>query len=162
VSPITIVVARAENGAIGRGGTLPWHIPADLKHFKAVTIGSVMVMGRKTFDSLPRLLPGRRHLVLTRDSGWSAPGAEVACSLQEAIRLARPAPVTVIGGGEIIALFLDQADAVELTEVHAEVEGDTFLPPFEPTSWREASREHHPAEEGRPAYSFVRLERRGG
>ena len=162
MSPITIVVARARNGVIGKDGTLPWRLPADLKHFKRATMGSAMVMGRRTFDSLPGLLPGRRHIVLTRDRGWSAEGAEVAHSADEALRLGRDEPLTVIGGAEIIALFLDRADAVELTEVHADVEGDTFLPPFDPAEWRETSREDHPSEEGRPAYSFVRLERRRG
>ena len=161
MSDITVVVARAGNGAIGKDGTLPWRLPADMKHFKAVTTGTAMVMGRRTFESLPGLLPGRRHIVLTRDPAWRAKGAEVAASAEEALRLAGPEPVTVIGGAEIIALFLERADAVELTEVHADVEGDTFLPPFDPAVWRETGREDHPSDEGRPAYSFVRLERRG-
>ena len=160
--PVTIVVARAGNGVIGLDGALPWHLPADLKRFKAVTMGSAMVMGRKTFDSLPGLLPGRRHIVLTRDRGWSAPGAEAAHSADEALALAGDTPVSVIGGAEIIAAFLEIAYAVELTEVHCEAEGDTFLPPFDPAEWREAAREDHPAEDGRPAYSFVRLVRSGG
>ena len=159
---ITLVVARAVNGVIGKDGALPWRLPADLKHFKRVTLGSAMVMGRKTFDSLPGLLPGRRHIVLTRDAGWGADGAEVAGTPEEALARAGEEPVTVIGGAEIIALFNAVAGAVELTEIHADVEGDTFLPPFSPSEWQEVSREDHPAEEGRPAYSFVRLERRGG
>ena len=152
---ITIVVARATNGAIGRDGGLPWRIPADLKHFKAVTMGTAMVMGRRTFDSLPGRLPGRRHIVLTRDSEWRPEGAETARSVDEALALAAGEPVSVIGGAEIIALFLARANAVELTEVHAEPEADTFMPEFDPADWREASREDH------PDYSFVRLERRG-
>jgi dihydrofolate reductase len=157
---VTIVVARARNGAIGRGGTLPWRLPADLKHFKAVTMGTAMVMGRRTFDSLPGLLPGRRHIVLTRDPEWHAEGVEVARTTCEARTLAGGDPVSVIGGAEIIALYLPLADAVELTEVDAEPEGDTFVPDFGAEVWREVSREDHPAEGGRPAYSFVRLERR--
>ena len=160
--PVTIVVARARNGAIGRDGALPWHLPADLKHFKAVTMGTVMVMGRRTFDSLPGLLPGRRHIVLTRDRGWSAAEAETAHSADEALALAGETPVSVIGGAEIIAMFLGAADSVELTEVHCETEGDTFLPPFDPAEWREVAREDHAAEAGRPGYSFVRLVRTGG
>jgi dihydrofolate reductase len=156
---ITIVVARATNGAIGRDGTLPWRLPADLKHFKAVTMRTAMVMGRRTFDSLPGLLPGRRHIVLTRDAAWRAEGAETARSVDEAIALAGDEPVSVIGGAEIIALFLPRAGAVELTEVHCEPEADTFMPAFDPRDWREASREDHPGEGDRPAYSFVRLER---
>ena len=151
---VTIVVARASNGAIGRGGTLPWRLPADLKHFKAVTMGSAMVMGRRTFESLPGLLPGRRHIVLTRDPEWTAPGAEMARTTCEARSLAGGSPVSVIGGAEIIALYLPLADAVELTEVHSEPEADTFLPEFDAAEWREVSREDH------PDYSFVRLERR--
>ncbi|HEX8573898.1 MAG TPA: dihydrofolate reductase [Allosphingosinicella sp.] len=153
-SPVTIVVARASNGAIGLRGGLPWRIPADLRHFKAVTIGTAMVMGRRTFESLPGLLPGRRHIVLTRDPGWSAEGAETARSAGEALALAGDDQVSVIGGAEIIALFLPLAQAVELTEVHAEPEGDTFMPPFDWVQWREQSRSDH------PGYSFVRLERR--
>ncbi|HEX6375299.1 MAG TPA: dihydrofolate reductase [Allosphingosinicella sp.] len=157
---VTIVVARARNGAIGRDGGLPWRLPADMKHFKAVTLGSAMVMGRRTFDSLPGLLPGRRHIVLTRDPEWRADGTETALSVEDALDLAGDEPVSVIGGAEIIALFLPHADAVELTQVHAEPEADTFMPDFDPGMWREISREDHSAEGERPAYSFVRLERK--
>jgi len=156
---ITLVVARADNGAIGKGGTLPWHLPADLKHFKRLTMGSAMVMGRRTFESLPGLLPGRRHIVLTRAGGWAAPGAEAAPSPDQALAIVGDERVSVIGGAEIFALFEPLAGAVELTEVHADVEGDTFLPPFDRGRWREVSRERHRAQDGRPAFSFVRLER---
>jgi dihydrofolate reductase len=159
-APVTIVVARASNGAIGLAGGLPWRLPADMKHFKAVTTGTAMVMGRRTFESLPGLLPGRRHIVLTRDPAWRADGAETAQSLHEALAMAGGAPVSIIGGADIIALFLPSADAIELTEVHDEPEADTFLPAPDPDLWLEVSREDHPAEAGRPAYSFVRLERR--
>ena len=157
---ITLVVARADNGVIGKDGKLPWHLPADLRHFKEVTMGTPMVMGRRTFESLPGLLPGRRHVVLTRDPAWSAAGAVVARDVDEAIRVAGGEFVSVIGGAEIFALFEPLAGAVELTEVHAEVEGDTILPPFDPAVWREEARVDHEAEGERPAYSFVRLERR--
>jgi dihydrofolate reductase len=158
--PITVVVARAQNGVIGRGGTLPWHIPADLKHFKALTMGSVMVMGRKTFESLPGLLPGRRHIVLTRDQGWVAEGAEVAHSVDEALRIAGGERVSVIGGGDIFRLFIPFADRIELTEVLADIEGDTFLPhPRQSGAWRETWIEEHLAEDGRPPFRFVTLER---
>jgi dihydrofolate reductase len=159
--PITLVVARAQNGVIGRAGKLPWHLPADLKRFKALTMGSVMVMGRKTFDSLPGLLPGRRHVVLTRDPDWSAPGAEVGHSVEQALALARGEPVSVIGGAELFQLFLPLADRIELTEVLADVEGDTFMPdPREAGGWTATAQEDHPAVDGRPAYRFVTLERR--
>jgi len=157
---VTLVVARAENGAIGRDGKLPWHLPGDLKHFKAVTMGTPMVMGRRTFESLPGLLPGRRHIVLTRDPAWRADGAEVAGDVADAVRIADAQQISVIGGAEIFRLFLPLADRIELTEVHARPEADTFMPPFDPAHWREASREAHPAGDGKPAFSFVRLERR--
>src|SRR5205807_5260275 len=114
--PITLIVARAQNGVIGRDGKLPWHLPADLKRFKALTMGSVMVMGRKTFDSLPGLLPGRRHIVLTRDPGWSAPGADVVHDLASALQRAGASRVSVIGGAEIFGQFMGVADRIELTE----------------------------------------------
>lgn len=157
---IVIVVARADNGVIGKDGKLPWHLPADLRHFKALTSGTAMIMGRKTFNSLPGLLPGRRHIVLTRGRDWRAEGVEVAHSVDEAMNLSGPGPVSVIGGAEIIDLFLPRATAIELTEVHYDAEGDTALPAPDPAEWCEVSREGHPAEDGRPAYSFVRLERR--
>jgi dihydrofolate reductase len=141
---------------IGRDGRLPWHLPADLKRFKAQTIGRPMIMGRKTFESFPSPLPGRRHIVLTRDRGWAAEGAEVAHSVEEALALAGD-DAAVIGGAEVFALFLDRADAIELTEVHAEPEGDATVPAF--TGWREVAREDHPADGARPAYSFVTLAR---
>ena len=156
---ITLVVARADNGVIGKDGKLPWHLPADLRHFKEVTMGTPMIMGRRTFDSLPGLLPARRHIVLTRDRGWSAEGAVVAHDVEGAIRAAAMEFISVIGGAEIFALFEPLAHAIELTEVHGDIDGDTVLPQFDPAVWREESRVDHEAEDGRPAYSFVRLER---
>ncbi|WP_019516357.1 dihydrofolate reductase [Sphingomonas sp. Mn802worker] len=153
---VTFVLARAENGVIGVDGKLPWHLPADLRHFKALTTGCAMVMGRKTFESFPSPLPGRRHIVLTRDPHWQSAGAEVVHDPAAALRIAG-ARVAVIGGAEIFALLLPYADAVELTEVHAAPVGDAIVPSF--TGWREVAREDHAAEAGRPAYSFVRLER---
>jgi dihydrofolate reductase len=153
---IAIVVARAGNGVIGRNGTLPWRLPQDLKRFKALTMGTSMVMGRKTFDSLGRLLPGRQHIVLTRDPSWKGAGADVAGDVATALALAETSAVSVIGGAEIIRLFLPLADRIELTEVHAEPEGDTFLPPFDPRQWHETAREAH---EG---FSFVTLVRASG
>ena len=154
---ITLHLARADNGVIGRDGGLPWRLPADLKRFKAQTMGKPMIMGRKTFESFPAPLPGRRHIVLTRDTGWSAPGAEVAADMDAAIALADAPEIAVIGGAQIFALFLPRADRVELTEVHASPEGDAIVPAF--AGWHEVAREDHPAEGERPAYSFVTLER---
>lgn len=141
---------------IGRDGKLPWHLPADLKRFKAQTIGRPMIMGRKTFESFPSPLPGRRHIVLTRDRDWRAGGAEVVHSIEEALALAGN-EAAVIGGAEVFALLLDRADRIELTEVHVEPEGDATVPAF--AGWRETAREDHPAEGDRPAYSFVTLVR---
>ena len=157
---ISIVVARAINGVIGRDGKLPWHLSEDLKRFKRLTMGSVMVMGRKTFDSLPGLLPGRRHIVLTRDETWNAEGAEVARNTEDAIELAHGERISIIGGAEIFELFLPVATRIELTEVLAEVTGDTFMDdPRESGAWRETWREDHEATEGQPAFRFVTLER---
>ena len=157
---ITLVVARARNGVIGRDGKLPWHIPADLKRFKALTMGSVMVMGRRTFESLPGLLPGRRHIVLTRDSHWHAAGAQVAHDIEEALTLARGEPISVIGGADIFGLFLPLADRIELTEVLDDVPGDTFIDdPREIGDWRSTFSVGHPPADGQPAFRFVTLER---
>jgi len=149
---VTLVIARADNGVIGKDGGLPWHLSDDLRHFKRVTMGSAMIMGRRTFESLPGPLPGRRHIVLTRDLHWQAEGADVARSPEEALASAGIA-VSIIGGVEIFALFEPLADRVELTEVRGAPEGDTFLPPFDPSRWREVSRDD------RDGYSFVALER---
>ena len=157
---ITMIVARAQNGVIGRDGTLPWHIPADLKRFKALTMGSAMIMGRRTFDSLPGLLPGRRHIVLTRDRDWGAPGAEVVHSVEEALAAAEGEPVSIIGGADVFSLFERTADRIELTEVQADIEGDTIMPdPRESGGWREVARDEHPSAEGRPPFAFVTLDR---
>ncbi len=155
-----LVVARADNGVIGRDGTLPWRLPADLRHFKRLTTGKPMIMGRRTFDSLPGLLPGRRHIVLTRDRAWSADGAEVAHDERAALRLANAPEIAVIGGTEIFELFMPRANRIELTEVHATPDGDTSLDLPDPQEWTEAAREHHAAAGGLPAYSFVTLLRR--
>ncbi|HEX8301740.1 dihydrofolate reductase [Sphingomonas sp.] len=155
---IVFHLARAQNGVIGRDGKLPWHLPADLKRFKAQTMGKPMVMGRKTFESFPSPLPGRRHIVLTRDRDWRAESAEVAHTLEEALTLAGSGEVAVIGGAEIFAMFLPYAQRIELTEVHDAPEGDATMPPFV-LAWREVAREDFAEEAGRPAYSFVTLER---
>jgi dihydrofolate reductase len=150
---ITFYLARADNGVVGRDGEIPWRIPGEQRRFKTMTMGKPLVMGRKTFDSLPGLLPGRRHIVLTRDPDWFAPGAERANDVEHALALAGD-EVAVIGGAEVFALFLDRADRIELTEVHCTPDGDAVVPPF--AGWREVAREDHP---GEPAYSFVTLER---
>lgn len=155
---MTAILARAANGAIGLGGALPWRIPADLQRFKALTMGKPMIMGRNTFESLRAPLPGRRHIVLTRSRDWRAEGAEVAHDVAEALELARDNDVSVVGGAQVYRLMLPHTTRIELTEVHAEVAGDTFVEPFGP-EWREVAREDHVAEGEAPAYSFVTLER---
>lgn len=154
---ITLYLARADNGVIGRDGDLPWRLPADLKRFKAMTMGKPMIMGRKTFESFPAPLPGRRHIVLTRDRNWHSAGAEVAHDMAGALALCSGAPeIAVIGGAEIFAMFRGMADRVELTEVHSEPAGDAHVDRFA-DGWHETAREDHAAADGRPAYSFVTL-----
>ncbi len=157
---ITLVIARAANGVIGANGRMPWHLPADLRRFKQLTMGRPMIMGRKTFDSLPAILEGRRHIVLTRDRDWQEEGAEPVASIEEALRLANAPQVMVIGGAEIYAMFVGQADRIELTEVALEPAGDASTAYPDPADWAEAAREDHPAADGRPAYSFVTFVRR--
>ena len=157
---VVLIVARADNGVIGVDGKLPWHLPADLRRFKQLTLGAPMIMGRKTFDSLPGLLPDRRHIVLTRNADWAEDGAETATSVDDAMRLANAPHVSIIGGAEIYRLFLPRADRIEVTEVHLAAQGDTILEPFG-ADWVEVARESHAAEWDRPAYDFVTLKRRG-
>ena len=158
---IVLILARADNGIIGRDGRLPWHIPADLRHFKALTQGTPMIMGRRTFESLPGLLEGRRHIVLTRDAVWQEDGAEVAHDVEAALHLANAPHISVIGGAEIYNQFLPLADRIELTEVHAQMQGDTSIDLPDQAIWQESARQPHAAKAGRPAYSFVTLRRTG-
>ena len=156
--PITIVLARAINGVIGKDNGLPWHIPGDLKRFKQLTMGSAMIMGRKTFDSLPGILPGRRHIVMTRDSGWIVDGVEVAHDVDSAIAAAGDEPISVIGGAAIFELFEPIADKIELTEVIAEVDGDVSMPDLRSSErWREVAYEDHMPTIDTPAWRTVTL-----
>lgn len=164
---VALVVAAAENNIIGRAGQLPWgRLPADLRHFKQLTLGHPVVMGRKTYDSIGRALPGRPNLVVTRQASWAAPGCEtlssVLAALARASELAGPeGMVCVIGGGEIYREVLHAAEVVYLTEVHATFEGDASFPALPPAEWREETRERHAADADNPyAYSFVTLRRR--
>ncbi len=157
---IFLVVAVAANGVIGAGGTMPWHLPADFRRVKSLTMGKPLVMGRKTFESLPGILPGRRHIVITRDPEWQAEGAEVAHSLDQALHRANAPHIVIFGGAEIYAQALPRAHRIELTEIHAEIPGDTHMPPLGakgPGGWRETFREEHAAEGTRPAFAFVTL-----
>jgi len=153
-----LIYARADNGVIGKDNALPWRLPADLKRFKALTMSKPMIMGRKTFESFPSPLPGRRHIVLTRDPAWAAEGAEVAHSVADALALAGEGDVAVIGGAEIYCLFMPLAARLELTEIHEAFEGDTVMELLGP-EWIEVSRDVQQAEAGRPAFDWVTLER---
>ena len=152
---IVLYLARASNGVIGAEGNIPWRIPGEQRHFKEQTMGKPIVMGRRTFDSLPGLLPGRRHIVMTRDPNWSAPGAEAVHSVTEAIAKGSAPVLAVIGGAEIYELFEPIAHRMELTEVRIDPPGDAHIDAPDPAHWREAAREDFPARDGVPAYSYV-------
>ena len=164
---VSIIVAVAENGVIGRDNDLPWRLSGDLKRFKAVTMGKPIVMGRKTFDSIGRPLPGRANIVLTRDTNYSAEGIEVTNSLSEAISIAQSAAtksdveeIMVIGGAKIYEAVLAEADRLYVTEVHTDVEGDVRFPNIDKRVWKEMSREFCKASFGETCdYSFVQYDR---
>jgi dihydrofolate reductase len=162
---ISIVVAAAENGVIGRANRLPWRLPEDLAHFKRLTLGHPVVMGRRTHESilaaLGRPLPGRTSIVLTRARGRALAGALAVGSLEGAIDAVAGAPeLFVIGGAEIYRLALARADRVHLTRIHASFDGDATFPPLDPARWREAWREDHPPRGARTfGFSFLRYER---
>jgi dihydrofolate reductase len=160
---ISLVLARADNGAIGLAGGLPWRIAEDMRRFKALTLGKPCIMGRKTWEGLPekfRPLPGRSNIVVTRTPGFAAPGTTVVHTLDEANVVAgNAAEVMVIGGAQVYAAALPQAQRVYLTEIHAAPAGDAFFPAFAPEMWREAAREDIAPPDG-VAFSFVTLERR--
>lgn len=156
-APLAMVVAIGDNGAIGKDGKVPWRIPEDLKHFKSVTMGHAIIMGRKTWDEVGRPLPGRRNIVISRQAGLALEGAEVFTTLDLAIEAARTTDTEphVIGGSTIYEAAMPLATRIHLTEVHRNVEADTFFPPFDRSAWREVER--RPAEtEG---VEFVTLER---
>ena len=158
---ICLIAAMAANRVIGRNNALPWHLPADLKRFKALTMGHPVVMGRKTYESIGRPLPGRRNLVITRQRGYRAVGCEVIHSLDAALAsCAGAAEIFVIGGAELYREALPRAHCMEFTEIGAEFEGDARFPLFESGEWREVRREVHAAGAGAPfGYAFVRYER---
>jgi dihydrofolate reductase len=157
---IAIIAALASNRVIGRGNRLPWHLPDDLRHFKRLTLGRPIIMGRRTWESLPGLLPHRTHVVVTRDPDYRAKGAVVVRSLEEALAVAGGEEALVVGGAQLYALALPRASRLYLTLVDAQVEGDAFFPEIDPAAWREVAREPHAADE-RHAYpfAFVTLER---
>jgi dihydrofolate reductase len=160
---ISIIVAAAQNGAIGSNNRLPWHLPDDLKRFKALSLGKPIVMGRRTFDSIGRPLPGRTNIVVSRQAGLALEGVLVVQSLDAALAAAGSVPeIVVIGGAEIFRQVLPRTDTIHLTRVHALVVGDVFFPELDPAQWREAAVEHHAADERHQyAFSFVTLQRIG-
>jgi len=162
---VSLIVAVSRNGVIGIDNQLPWHLPEDLKYFKSVTMGKPIIMGRKTFDSIGRPLPGRTNIVITRDSSWQAEGAEVAQTLAQAMTLGRLAcanadvdEAMVIGGEQIYRMTLPAADRLYLTEVQAEVEGDAFFPEFDASDWHQVSEQLPETTDTHP-YRFIVLER---
>ena len=159
---ISLIWAMAENRVIGRRNKLPWHLPADLKHFKALTLGKPILMGRRTWESLPGLLPDRRHIVVTRDLSYRADGCIVVHSVDEALDAVSGAPeLMVVGGGALYQAMLPVADRLYMTLVHADVQGDTLFPPFNPAEWEQVGREDHAPDERNPyPYSFVELRRK--
>jgi dihydrofolate reductase len=161
--PLVGVVAIADNGVIGHGNALPWHISADLKRFRALTMGKPLIMGRKTFASLGRALPGRDTIVVTRDEAFELPtGVFRAANVETAVQIAHgraqargATEIIVAGGGEIYATMIDKLDRLHVTYVHATPKGDAFFPPIDWSHWREVFREEHPPRNGDVAYTFV-------
>ena len=158
---VYLVAAVARNGVIGAGGKLPWHLPEDLKHFKKLTLGHPVIMGRRTWDSLGKPLPGRENIVISRKTGFEAPGASVASSVEAAIALCAGEPAAfVIGGAEIYAAALPLADGLVLTEIDRAYEGDTRFPAWDRGAWRTSQKETHAAADGM-RFDFVLYERAG-
>ena len=164
---LALILAVADNGVIGRDNALPWKLPEDMRYFKQMTMGKPVIMGRKTFESIGKALPGRTNIVITRNGAFAAEGARCVSSLEEALQVAEqtvsmePAEeAVVIGGSEIYRVSLPLADRLYITEVHASVEGDAVLPVVQWEDWREVRREHHVAQAPNPYdYSFVFYER---
>jgi dihydrofolate reductase len=158
---LAIVAAVAANGVIGDGNRLPWRLPADLRRFRALTTGHAVIMGRRTWESIGRALPDRQNIVVTRQRGFAAPGAEVAASLDEALARARmPGPAFCIGGGELYREALPRAATLQLTEIARAYDGDATFPAFDRDAWREVAREAvAAAADGTPAFAFVTYRR---
>lgn len=149
---IALVAAMGRNGVIGKDGAMPWHLPAELKHFRRVTRGQAVVMGRRTYESIGGPLKGRTNIVLTRDPGFEAPGCEVAHTVEALLEDERP--LFIIGGAQLYRQFLPHADVMHLTRIHADFDGDTFFPEFDPAEWRLVAAEPHPRDE-KNAYDFT-------
>ncbi|MET0086779.1 MAG: type 3 dihydrofolate reductase [Sedimenticola sp.] len=161
---ISIIAAMAENRAIGIENRLPWRLPADLQHFKRLTVGKPIIMGRKTWESLPGLLPDRPHILVTGNHDYVAEGCTVTHSIEQALEAAGDAPeVMIVGGAAFYEQMLPRAERLYLTLVHTRVEGDAFFPEYDPSEWRETARQQCQADEKNPFdYTFINLERRHG
>ncbi len=167
---LSIIVAMAENRVIGHAGGIPWHLPGDIEHFKFLTMGKPLIMGRKTFESIGKPLPGRTNIVITRKTFYQEEGIHAVDGLERALDAAKVVAmmekadeIMVIGGSRIYEMFLPTADRLYVTEVHREVHGDVYFPNFDRKAWRETSRQYHHAEEpgaDTPPYSFVVLDRK--
>lgn len=160
---ITLIAALARNRAIGQGGALPWHLPRELQHFKQTTMGKAIVMGRRTWESIGRALPGRQNIVVTRRPGFGAAGCDVAGSLEQAIAIARGEEVMVIGGGQLYAAAMPHADRMILTLVDCAPEADTWFPPWPPAEWSETTLRAERADDANPLdYRVIELTRQPG
>ena len=160
---ITIIAAMARNRGIGMNGEMPWHLPGELRHFKEATMGKPIVMGRKTWESIGRALPGRQNIVVSRNPAFEAPGCDLARSLEEAIGMARGEEVMIIGGGELYRQALVNADCMILTEVDCEPQADTWFPDWDKGQWEQVSIRHEQADEKNPyAYRVVEWVRKTG
>ena len=161
---LSLVVAASSNNGIGRDGGLPWHLPDDLRQFKRLTTGKAVIMGRSTYESIGRPLPDRRNIVMTRNADYVADGCDLVSSVSEAMDAVEGADETmIIGGGQVYRDFLPLADRIYLTRVHAEVEGDTYFPEIDESTWQLVSSEHHAADEKhRYAFDVMVFERRRG
>lgn len=159
---LALIVAVGENNEIGKNGRMPWHLPADLKHFKSLTLGKPIIMGRRTFEAIGKPLPQRRNIVVSRNPAWHALGCETTASLADALVLAAGTPeIMLIGGGELYREALPRAQRIYLTRVHASFDADTFFPVLDIADWKEITRAKYAADEPNPyAYSFITLERR--
>jgi len=156
---ISLIVAMGANRVIGADNRMPWHLSADLKRFRQITMGKPILMGRRTHESIGRPLPGRKNIVLTADPDYAAPGCAVAHDLEAALREAEGEELMVIGGAALYRAFLPRADRLYLTLIHSEFAGDTFFPEFDPAEWIEAAREDAHDPDSGLQYSFLRLER---
>ena len=162
MTPITLVVAIDSARGIGIANRLPWHLPEDLAHFKRVTLGRPVIMGRKTFESIGRALPGRRNIVVTRNAAWRHEGVEAVDSLDAALARVGDEGASIIGGAQIFSASMDLAERMIVTEIGHRFDCDTFFPPIDPGAWTETARETHHSQANGYGYAFVTYERRAG